>query len=206
MPCHFRKWTILFNSITQFINMVTKFVFNSIGKAAVIAQLVEYFTHGHKTEGSNPAETWHWHFGILVFWHFGILAFWHFGIRHFGILEFWNFGIWHFDILTLWHFGILAFFIPNLLHLKQKSFCCLIRFCAIRSMFGLTHRYLKNIDCLSFVMCPQQAPHLPRAFLAFLLQPLTVLIRQTRQVVCASNQSIFLRCLWSNPHLMFFEC
>jgi hypothetical protein len=31
----------------------------------------------------------------------------------------------------------------------------------------------------------------------FLLQPLTVLIEQTRQVVCTVKQSILLRCLWS---------
>jgi hypothetical protein len=60
------------------------------------------------------------------------------------------------------------------------------------------HRYLNNIDCSSF-MCPLLAPHLSRVFLiffSFLLQPLTVLIRQTRQAVHAINQSIFLRCLW----------
>ncbi len=68
-------------------------------------------------------------------------------------------------------------------------------------MFGCGHRYLTNIDCLSFVMCPLLAPHLPRRFSAFfsflfLLCLLTVLIRQTRQAVHAINQSIFLRCLW----------
>ncbi len=31
----------------------------------------------------------------------------------------------------------------------------------------------------------------------FLLWPLTVLMKQTRQVVCAVKQSIFLKCLWS---------
>jgi len=30
------------------------------------------------------------------------------------------------------------------------------------------HRYLKNIDCSSFVMCPLLAPHLPRHFWLFL--------------------------------------
>jgi len=40
------------------------------------------------------------------------------------------------------------------------------------------HRYPKNIDCLSFVMCLLLAPHLPRAFFAFLLRPLTVLMKQ----------------------------
>jgi hypothetical protein len=46
------------------------------------------------------------------------------------------------------------------------------------------HRYLKNIDCSSFVMCPLLAPHLPRHFwlLFLLLRPLTVLMNQTRQV------------------------
>ncbi len=64
---------------------------------------------------------------------------------------------------------------------------------------GSTHRYLKNIGCFSFVMCPLLVPHLPRAFSSsFLLRSLTVLIRQTRQVVRAINQSIFLRCLWIN--------
>ncbi len=42
-------------------------------------------------------------------------------------------------------------------------------------------------------MCPLLALPIPRAFL---LQPLTVLTRQARQVVRAINQSIFLRCLW----------
>jgi hypothetical protein len=40
-------------------------------------------------------------------------------------------------------------------------------------------------------MCPLLAPH----FFSFLLQPLTVLMRQIRLAVCAFNQSIFLRCL-----------
>ncbi len=59
----------------------------------------------------------------------------------------------------------------------------------------------KEINCSSFVVYPLLVPHLPMAFLAsfflsFLLLPLTVLMRQTRQVVCAINQPIFLRCLW----------
>jgi hypothetical protein len=44
-------------------------------------------------------------------------------------------------------------------------------------------------------MCPLLKLPLLRAFLSFLWQPLTVLTRQTRQVVHAINQSIFLRCL-----------
>ncbi len=57
-------------------------------------------------------------------------------------------------------------------------------------------------------MCPLLAPHLPRTFqlfsFFFLLQPLTVLIRHTRQAVCAINQSIFPRCLWLAPGLLFW--
>ncbi len=48
--------------------------------------------------------------------------------------------------------------------------------------YQFCHTYLKNIDCLSFVLCPLLVPHLPRHFL-------TVLITQTRQVVQAINQS-----------------
>jgi len=35
-----------------------------------------------------------------------------------------------------------------------------------------------------------------KAFSPFLLQPLTVLMKQTRQAVCAIKQSILLICLW----------
>ncbi len=45
-------------------------------------------------------------------------------------------------------------------------------------------------------MCLLIVALLPRAFFAFLLRPVTVVIRQTRQAVRAINQSIFLRCLW----------
>jgi hypothetical protein len=37
-------------------------------------------------------------------------------------------------------------------------------------------------------------------FLSFLLQPLTVLLRQTRQAIHAINQPIFLKCLWAFLH------
>jgi hypothetical protein len=50
------------------------------------------------------------------------------------------------------------------------------------------HMYLRKVDCSSFGMCPLQALALPRVFLWRLL---TVLTRQTRQVVRAINQSIF---------------
>jgi hypothetical protein len=41
---------------------------------------------------------------------------------------------------------------------------------------------------------PATSAGLPR--LLFLLRPLTVLMKQTRQVVRAIGQSILLRCLW----------
>jgi hypothetical protein len=42
---------------------------------------------------------------------------------------------------------------------------------------------------------------LPRAFLAFLLQALTVLMRQIRRLAHAINQSICLRCLWKKTQV-----
>jgi hypothetical protein len=50
------------------------------------------------------------------------------------------------------------------------------------------HRYLRKVDCSSFVLCLLPALALPRVFLR---QPLNVLTRQTRQAVCVINQSIF---------------
>jgi hypothetical protein len=57
----------------------------------------------------------------------------------------------------------------------------------------INHRYLKKVDCSSFVMCPLLTLPFQRAYLR---QPLTVLTRQISQGVRAINQSIFLRCLW----------
>ena len=79
--------------------------------------------------------------------------------------------------------------------------CQVCLFCSVPTTDALIflkcmHRYLKNIDCSSFVMCPLLAPHLQRHFWLFWLQPITVLMRQTRQAVCAINQSIFVWCLW----------
>ncbi len=60
------------------------------------------------------------------------------------------------------------------------------------------HRYRKTkIDCLRFVMCPLLVPGFQGFFFPFLMQTLTVLMKQTRQAVCAIKQSITLRCLWS---------
>ncbi len=44
---------------------------------------------------------------------------------------------------------------------------------------------------------PATSAGLPR--LLFLLQPLTVLMKQTRQVVHTIDTSILLRCLWGDP-------
>ncbi len=66
---------------------------------------------------------------------------------------------------------------------------------------GSTHRHLRNIDSLSFVMCPLLAPvlivnRLLFLFLFLLLRPFTELLKQTRYAVCAVKQSLLLRCLW----------
>jgi hypothetical protein len=53
----------------------------------------------------------------------------------------------------------------------------------------------QKIDCLRFVMCPLLA--LARIPSLFLMWPLTVLTKQTRQAVRTIKQSILLRCLWS---------
>ncbi len=68
-----------------------------------------------------------------------------------------------------------------------------VELCGVSCCYFSYHRYLRKVDSSSFVLCQQLALPPPRAFL---WQPLTVLTRQTRQTVCAINQSIFLRCLW----------
>ncbi len=54
---------------------------------------------------------------------------------------------------------------------------------------SLQTRFLKVYYVLATIA------NLPR--LLFLLRPLTVLIKQTRQAIRAVKQSILLRCLWS---------
>ncbi len=55
----------------------------------------------------------------------------------------------------------------------------------------------QKIDCLRFIMCPLLAPGFQGFFSFFFMWPLTVLMKQTRQVVFTIKQSILLRCLWS---------
>jgi len=50
------------------------------------------------------------------------------------------------------------------------------------------HRYLRKVDCSSYVMHPLLVLALS---MVFLMQPLTVLTRQKRQVVCAINCLLF---------------
>jgi hypothetical protein len=63
----------------------------------------------------------------------------------------------------------------------------------------LHHRHLRNIDCLSFVMCWLLGPVLIVNRLLFFLFFFCCgqLLKQTRQAVCAVKQSILLRCLWA---------
>ncbi len=68
----------------------------------------------------------------------------------------------------------------------------------------------KNIDIESLQnrlvkVCyvPATSPSLNRFLFFFLLRSLTVLMKQTRQAVCAVKQSILLRCLWKNTSFCF---
>ncbi len=49
-----------------------------------------------------------------------------------------------------------------------------------------------KIDCWGFVMCPLLAKSYKPSFFLFLLRPLTVPMKQTRQLVHAIKQSIYL--------------
>ncbi len=53
-------------------------------------------------------------------------------------------------------------------------------------------------------MCLLLAPVLVGffSFSFFLLQPLTVLMKQTRQAVCAIKQTILLRCVWGRLRIV----
>jgi hypothetical protein len=70
---------------------------------------------------------------------------------------------------------------------------CLVYNIDIKS---LQNRLLKVCCVLKTSTC------LPRLLFIFLLWPITVLIKQTRQAILVIKQSIFLRCLWSSkmPH------
>jgi hypothetical protein len=61
---------------------------------------------------------------------------------------------------------------------------------------SLQNRLLK----VCYVPC--SSARLPRLLFIFLLWPLTVLIKQTRQVVRAIKKSILLRCLWERPTVL----
>jgi hypothetical protein len=54
------------------------------------------------------------------------------------------------------------------------------------------HRYLKNIDCSSFVMCPLLAPHLPRHFWLFFFFFLAAANNSTKETNKADGT-----CHWS---------
>ncbi len=71
--------------------------------------------------------------------------------------------------------------------------CCLLAWFGSKVIRPQISKVSK-IDCLRFGMCCYL--HLPSKASFFLLQPLTVLMKQTRQVVCTFKQSILLRCLW----------
>ncbi len=92
-------------------------------------------------------------------------------------------------------FSLAIWVIIILLELSISFWVFTLKYFCFAVILQNNHRYIKNIDCSSFVLCVLLAPHLPRAFFFFLLQPLTTVpTRQTRQAVRAINQSIFLRC------------
>ncbi len=88
--------------------------------------------------------------------------------------------------------------------LVSKLKCCLFcqRFCKLdlygsiiqpstaqlSNMLGSIHRYLRKVDCSSFVMHQLLALAFQKVFMWW---PLTALTRKTRQSVHAINQSIF---------------
>jgi hypothetical protein len=56
---------------------------------------------------------------------------------------------------------------PDQYFYTKKKFFCLTKQAitkGVSTALSLTHRYIKNIDCVSFVVCPLLAPHLPRHF------------------------------------------
>jgi hypothetical protein len=64
-----------------------------------------------------------------------------------------------------------------------------LRFCEIKDCIGIAHRYQKSLNILLKVC---YVPATRAVLIAFLLQPLTVLMKQTRQPACAVKQSIYL--------------
>jgi hypothetical protein len=63
----------------------------------------------------------------------------------------------------------------------------------IAVLVRLNHRYRKRkIDCSRFVMCPLLAPGFQGFFFSFLLRPLTVLLKQTRQGVRSIKHLYYL--------------
>ncbi len=58
------------------------------------------------------------------------------------------------------------------------------------SKHDCNHRYLKNIDCLSFVVCPLLAPHLPRHFPFFAAA--TNSTNETNKAGNTSHLSVYL--------------
>jgi hypothetical protein len=104
-------------------------------------------------------------------------------------------------------FRLAAFAIENIIYFLTKR-ATLMRRSAVLSLplklvfsgsTQTTFRFIPTIDIERkyrlFKVC--YVPTTSTAFfLSFLLRPLTVLMRQTRQMVRTINQSIFHRCLW----------
>jgi hypothetical protein len=82
---------------------------------------------------------------------------------------------------------VVSQFIMLLKHRYLKNVDCLS---FVMSLL-LAHRHLSIIDCLTFVMCPLLAPLVIVFSFLLLLRSFTVLMKQTRQAVRVIKQSIF---------------
>ncbi len=81
-------------------------------------------------------------------------------------------------------FGILCSAIVYAMACLNKSISCILSSSTYQSQISKEYRLLK------FCYVPSTSATSSKAFLAFLKWPLTILMRQTRQVVCVINQYI----------------
>ncbi len=93
----------------------------------------------------------------------------------------------------------------KILVLYQIPFKIINVYCYFKNVkfgFQCNSQISKEYRLLKFCYVPATSATSSKAFLAsflfFLLRPLTVLMKQTRQVLCTIKQSILLRCLWCN--------
>jgi hypothetical protein len=86
---------------------------------------------------------------------------------------------------------------------RQKQLCSVLL-----TFFVMTfkHIYQRKNRLLKVCSVAATSATFIRLFSFFLLWPLTVLVKQTRQVMHAAKQSILLRCLWEQRTLKTIVC